>query len=76
MTHVVHAEIIQSLSNLNLLLGIKESIGELFTFSQRTFDNLETRDIAKEVTDWLIWVISLCWMWVLLGLNRGVSWMS
>ena len=42
LTHVVDTEVIQSLGNFNLLLGIKEGIGELFTFSQSTFDDLET----------------------------------
>ena len=41
MTHVVNTKIIQSLGDLNLLLGVKEGIGELFTFSQRTLNDLE-----------------------------------
>ena len=41
MTHVVNTKIIQSLSDLNLLLGVEEGIGELFTLSQCTLNDLE-----------------------------------
>ena len=51
MTHVVHTEVIESLGNLNLLLGIKESIGKLFTLTKCALDNLETRNIAQEIGD-------------------------
>jgi hypothetical protein len=76
MTHVVYTEIIQCLGNLNLLLGVKESIGELFTFSQGTFNDLEAGDVAQEVTDWLVRVRSLRGMRVLLGLDTSISWVS
>jgi len=56
MTHIIHTKIIQSLSNLNLLLGIKESVGKLLSLSQRTLNDLEIRDVAQEVADWLVWV--------------------
>lgn len=46
MTHIIYSKIIQRLSNLNLLLSIKESIGELFTLAQGTLDNLEVVDVA------------------------------
>ena len=51
MTHVVNTELIQGLGDLNLLLGVKEGIGELLTLTQRTLDDLEARDIAQEVGD-------------------------
>lgn len=51
MTHVVHTEIIQSLGDLNLLLGVEESIGELLTLTEGGFNDLESRDIAQEVGD-------------------------
>jgi hypothetical protein len=75
VTHVVNAEIIQSLGNLNLLLGVEESIGKLFTLSQRTLNDLETRYIAQEVADWLVWVRSVR-MGVGLGLDGGEAWMG
>ena len=46
MTHIVNPKIIQSLSDLNLLLGIKESISELFTLSQCALNDLEIRHVA------------------------------
>ena len=49
MTHVVDTKVIQSLGDLNLLLGVKEGVGELFTFTKGTLNDLETRDIAQEV---------------------------
>lgn len=51
MTHVVNAEVVQGLGDLNLLLSVKECIGELFAFSQSTLDDLETRNIAQEIGD-------------------------
>lgn len=51
MTHVVHTEVIQSLGDFNLLLGIKEGIGELLTLTQGRLNDLETRDIAQEIGD-------------------------
>lgn len=33
MTHVVNTEIVQGLGNLDLLLGIEEGIGKLFTLT-------------------------------------------
>jgi len=49
MTHVVNTEVIQSPGNLNLLLGVKEGIGELLTLTQSALDDLEAGDIAQEV---------------------------
>ncbi|GMF73914.1 unnamed protein product [Aspergillus oryzae] len=49
MTHVVDTEIIQSLSDFNLLFGIKESIGELFTLTEGTLNDLEPGDVAQKV---------------------------
>jgi hypothetical protein len=49
VTHVVDAELIQSLGDLDLLLGIKESVGELLTFTEGTLNDLEAGDIAEEV---------------------------
>lgn len=58
MTHIVNSKFVQSLGDLNLLSGIEEGVGELFTLSQRTLDDLEIRDIAQEVADGLVWVRS------------------
>lgn len=58
MTHVINTEIVQSLSDLNLLGGVEESIGELFTLSQCALNDLEIRDVTQEVADWLVWVRS------------------
>ena len=77
MTHIIHTKIIQSLSNLNLLLGIKESVGKLLSLSQRTLNDLEIRDVAQEVADWLVWVWLLdVSMWVRLGLYSCESWVA
>jgi hypothetical protein len=75
MAHVVNTEIIQRLGNLNLLFGVKKSIGELLTLSQRALDNLESRDVAKKVAHGLVGVRSMD-VGVQLGLEAGVSRMS
>lgn len=49
MTHIVDTKFIESLGDLDLLLGIKESIGKLLTLTERTLDDLEARDVAEEV---------------------------
>lgn len=51
MTHVVHTELIQSLGDLNLLLGVEESVGELLTLTESGLNDLESRDVAQEVGD-------------------------
>lgn len=51
MTHIVHTELIQSLGDLNLLLGVEERIGELLTLTEGGFNDLESRDVAQEVGD-------------------------
>ena len=51
MTHVVNTKLIESLGDLDLLLGVKKGIGELLTLTQGTLDDLEPRDIAQEVGD-------------------------
>jgi hypothetical protein len=56
LTHIVNTEIIQSLGDLDLLGGVKESIGELFALSQSALNDLEIRDVAQEVADGLVWV--------------------
>ena len=51
MTHVVHTEVIESLGNLNLLLGVEEGVGELLTLTQSRLNDLEAGDIAQEIGD-------------------------
>ena len=51
MTHVVHTEVIEGLGDLDLLLGVEESVGKLLTLTQSRFNDLETRDIAQEIGD-------------------------
>jgi hypothetical protein len=51
MTHVVHTEVIESLGDLDLLLGIEESVGELLTLTEGRLNDLETGDIAQEIGD-------------------------
>jgi len=58
VTHVVYTKIVQGLGYLNLLLCVEEGIGELFTLSQRTLDDLEARYIAQEVADGLVRIVS------------------
>lgn len=62
MTHVVHAELVKSLSNLNLLLRIEKSVGKLLALAQSTLNNLKAGDIAQEVGDAHI---------VAVGVSRG-----
>lgn len=49
MTHIVNAEVIEGLGNLNLLLGVKEGIGELLALTKGALNDLEAGDIAQEV---------------------------
>lgn len=51
---VVDAEVIESLGDLDLGLGVEEGVGELLAFSQGALDDLEARDIAQEVADGLV----------------------
>lgn len=72
MTHVVDAKVIQGLGDLNLLLGSKESIGELLTLTEGTLDDLEPRDVAQEVGDTLTMAVGISRGlrdWVLTGLD-------
>lgn len=70
VTHVVNTEIIESLGNLDLLLGVEECIGELLALSQGALNDLEIRNIAQEVAYRLVWVRSVR-MGVGFGLNGG-----
>jgi hypothetical protein len=49
MTYVVHTEIVQCLGDLNLLLGVEESVGKLLTLTEGTLNDLEAGNIAQEV---------------------------
>lgn len=51
MTHVVHTELIESLGDLDLLLGVEEGIGKLLTLTQSRLDDLETGNVAQEIGD-------------------------
>lgn len=51
MTHVVNTEVIEGPGDLDLLLGVEESVGELLTLTQSRLNDLETRDIAQEIGD-------------------------
>jgi len=53
-SYVINTEIVESLSNFNLLSSIKERIGKLFALSQCTFNDFERVDIAEEVWDGLV----------------------
>lgn len=48
-THVVHTKLIQSLGDLDLLLGVKKGVGELLPLTKGALDDLEPRNIAQEV---------------------------
>jgi hypothetical protein len=58
VTHIVCTKVIQCLGNLNLLLGVEEGICELFALTQGTLNDLESGDIAQEVANWLVWIVS------------------
>ena len=49
MTHVVNTKLIESLGDLDLLLGVKKGIGELLALTQSTLDDLEAGDVAEEI---------------------------
>lgn len=49
VTHVVNTKVIEGLGNLDLLLGVKEGVGELLTLTEGTLNDLETGDVAQEV---------------------------
>lgn len=72
VTDIIRSEVIQSLCNLNLLVGVKECIGKLLPFSQGALDDLKTGDVAEEVTNRLVW-ISRVRMWVLASVNSGIA---
>ena len=75
MTHIVNTEVIQSLGNLNLLGGIEESIGELLSLTKSRLNDLESTNIAQEISHWLVWVVR--WLvWVDSRLDTGITWMS
>lgn len=74
MTHVVDTKVIQSLGDLNLLLGIKKGVGELLALTQGALNNLEARHIAQEVGDADIMAVRVAGsgrVRVLAGLNAG-----
>ncbi len=75
MTHVIDPKCIESPGNLNFLLCVEEGIGELFSLSQRALDDLESRDIAQEVADGLVWIASNR-VGVRLGLDSGKTWVG
>jgi hypothetical protein len=52
--HIIHSELIQSLSNLNFLLRIEEGVCELLSLSQGALYDLEPRDIAQKVANRLV----------------------
>lgn len=72
-THVVNAEVIEGLGDLNLLGGVEESIRELLSLAQCRFDDLEARDIAQKVADARVWVVLTVNVRVGSGLDAGVS---
>ena len=75
MTHVVNTELVQSLGNLNLLGGIEEGIGKLLSFTKSRLNDLESTNIAQEVSYWLVWVVR--WLvWVDSRLDTGITWVS
>lgn len=74
MTYIVNTKLIKGLGNLDLLLGIKKGIGELFTLSQCTLNNLKTGDIAQEIGDTGVVAVGIprgCGVRVLTSLNGG-----
>ena len=75
-THVVDAEVIESLGDLNLLGGVEERVRKLLTLTKCGLDDLEARNIAQEVAYTRIWVVLAVRVWVGSGLNAGVSWVA
>ena len=58
-SYIVCTKLIQCLGDFDLLLGVEECIGKLFSFSQCALDNLEAGDIAIVVANRLIGISSL-----------------
>jgi hypothetical protein len=75
MTHIINTKIIQSLCDLNLLLGSEKSSSELLALAQCRLNDLEVSNIAQEVTDWLVGVVADA-VWVLTGGNCSKAWMG
>lgn len=71
-TYVVDTEVIQGSCDLNLLGGIEEGVGKLLALSQSTLNDLEVRDIAQEVANWLVRVRPVN-VRILLGFEAGVA---
>jgi len=59
MTHIINTKIIESLGDLDLLLRVKEGIGELFTLPECALNDLEIGYIAQVVPDWLVGVCAV-----------------
>lgn len=53
---VVHTEIVEHAGDLDFGLSVEVRVGELFTLSKRRLDNLESRNIGKEISHGLIGV--------------------
>lgn len=73
MTHVVNTEVVEGTGDLNLLLSVKEGIGELLALTEGALNNLEAGDIAQEVghTDVVAVGIAGGGVGVLASLNAG-----
>lgn len=72
ISHIIHPEVVQGFCNFDFLGRVEESIGKLFALSQCALDDLESRYIAQEVSDGLVWV-SARDMWVLARLDGSVA---
>lgn len=74
MTDVIDTEVIESLSDFNLLGSVEESVGELLSLTKSRLNDLEAANIAQEVSHWLVRIRRL--VWVLSGFDTGETWVS
>jgi hypothetical protein len=76
MTHIINAEVIQSLCDLDLLSSVEKGICKLLALSKGTLNDLEVGYIAQEVADAGIRIVPPVDVWVLPGWNGSKSFMA
>jgi hypothetical protein len=75
MTHIICTKLVEGFGDLNLLGRIKVGVCKLLPFSQCALDYLETRNVAEEIADRLIWVPA-AGVGILSRVNAGITWVA
>jgi hypothetical protein len=73
MTHIIDTELVQSFGNLNLLGGIEEGGCELFALTECALNDLEVRNIAQEIANSSVRIVSVG---VLSRRNSSETWVA